>query len=182
MQEQPEQFHIKTKPGDVGKYVILPGDPGRCESIAKLCDEPVHFGQNREFNLWNAKLAGEKVTICSTGIGGPSAAIAIEELVASGAHTFIRTGTCGGINLDVQAGDIVVATGAIRYDHTSTEYAPIEYPAVSDPEITYALLNSTWQLGFNMHAGVVQSKDSFYGQHNPGSKPVYYELENKWES
>ena len=115
MQKLDKQFHIHCVEGDVGRYVILPGDPGRCESIAKLFDNPRHIAQNREYNVYTGTLLGEKVSVCSTGIGGPSASIAMEELHNIGADTFIRTGTCGGIDLDVQSGDIVVATGAIRF-------------------------------------------------------------------
>ena len=168
--------------GDVGKYVILPGDPGRCEAIARHFDNPVHIGMNREYNVWTGTLLGEKVSVCSTGIGGPSAAIAMEELVKIGADTFLRTGTCGGIHLDVKPGDIVVATGAVRYEHTSLEYAPIEYPAVADFELTAALKQASEALGFDTHTGIVQCKDSFYGQHSPEASPVYYELQHKWES
>ena len=182
MQETSKQFHIQCVHGDVGKYVILPGDPGRCEAIARHFDNPVHIGMNREYNIWTGTLLGEKVSVCSTGIGGPSAAIAMEELVEIGADTFLRTGTCGGIHLDVKPGDIVVATGAVRYEHTSLEYAPIEYPAVADFELTAALKQASEALGFDTHTGIVQCKDSFYGQHSPESSPVYYELQHKWES
>ena len=137
---------------------------------------------NREYNVWTGTLLGEKVTACSTGIGGPSTAIAVEELHKCGADTFLRTGTCGGIDLDVQAGDIVVATGAIRYEHTSLEYAPIEFPAVADYEVLTALVDAAKASGRRWHAGVVQCKDSFYGQHSPGRMPVSYELESKWEA
>ena len=182
MQATEKQFHIQCVEGDVGRYVILPGDPGRCEAIAKLFDDPVHVGMNREYNIWTGTLLGEKVSVCSTGIGGPSAAIAMEELVNIGADTFIRVGTCGGIHLDVKPGDVVVATGAIRYDHTSMEYAPIEYPAVPNFDVTYALKTASEKLGIDTHTGVVQCKDSFYGQHSPEKSPVYYELLQKWES
>ena len=182
MQETSKQFHIQCVHGDVGKYVILPGDPGRCEAIARHFDNPVHIGMNREYNIWTGTLLGEKVSVCSTGIGGPSAAIAMEELVKIGADTFLRTGTCGGIHLDVKPGDIVVATGAVRYEHTSLEYAPIEYPAVADFELTAALKQASETLGFDTHTGIVQCKDSFYGQHSPEASPVYYELQHKWES
>ena len=182
MQATEKQFHIQCVEGDVGRYVILPGDPGRCEAIAKLFDDPVHVGMNREYNIWTGTLLGEKVSVCSTGIGGPSAAIAMEELVNIGADTFIRVGTCGGIHLDVKPGDVVVATGAIRYDHTSMEYAPIEYPAVPNFDVTYALKTAGEELGMDVHTGVVQCKDSFYGQHSPERSPVYYELLQKWES
>ena len=182
MQETNKQFHIQCVEGDVGKYVILPGDPGRCEAIARHFDNPVHIGMNREYNIWTGTLLGEKVSVCSTGIGGPSAAIAMEELVKIGADTFLRTGTCGGIHLDVKPGDIVVATGAVRYEHTSLEYAPIEYPAVADFELTAALKQASEALGFDTHTGIVQCKDSFNGQHSPEASPVYYELQHKWES
>ncbi len=182
MQDIGMQFHIHCKQGDVGRYVFLPGDPGRCEAIAKLFDNPVHVGMNREYNIYTGYLCGEKVSVCSTGIGGPSASIAMEELVAIGADTFIRVGTCGGIDLEVCPGDVVVATGAIRYEHTSMEYAPIEFPAVPDFSLTAALKAASEDLGFRTHTGVVQCKDAFYGQHSPEKSPVSYELLQKWES
>lgn len=182
MQETKTLYHLHCLAGDVGRYVILPGDPGRCEAIAKHFDNPVHIGMNREFNIWTGTLLGEKVSVCSTGIGGPSASIAMEELTQISADTFIRVGTCGGIDLDVKPGDIVVATGAIRYEHTSLEYAPIEYPAVPDFDVTAALKAASEESGYATHVGVVQCKDSFYGQHSPEKSPVYYELLQKWES
>ena len=182
MQELEKQFHIHCVEGDVGRYVILPGDPGRCEAIAKLFDNPVHVSQNREYNIYTGTLLGEKVSVCSTGIGGPSASIAMEELHNIGADTFIRVGTCGGIDLNVQSGDVVVATGAIRFEHTSMEYAPIEYPAVSNLDIAIALREASLAMGKRTHVGVVQCKDAFYGQHSPAKMPVSYELLQKWEA
>ena len=182
MQELEKQFHIACTKGDIGRYCILPGDPGRVPAIAALLDDAKQIAYNREFNVWTGTLLGEKVTACSTGIGGPSASIAMEELHKCGADTFIRTGTCGGIALPVQSGDVVVATGAIRYEHTSREYAPIEFPAVADFQVVNALVKATKALGFPMHTGIVQCKDSFYGQHSPEASPVYYELLNKWET
>jgi len=184
MQEQDRQiqFHIHCGPGDVGKYCILPGDPGRCKSIAQHFDDPVHVVTNREYETWTGTLLGEKVSVVSTGIGGPSASIAMEELANLGVHTFIRVGTCGGIDLKVQSGDVVVATGAVRMEGTSREYAPIEFPAVSDFQAATALVQACRDLGKRWHAGVVQCKDSFYGQHSPGRMPVSYELEQKWEA
>ena len=182
MQPMDTQFHIRCTSGDVGRYCILPGDPGRVPAIAALFDDAKQVACNREYNVWTGYLLGEKVTACSTGIGGPSAAIAIEELHKCGADTFLRTGTCGGIALEVQAGDIVVATGAIRYEHTSLEYAPIEFPAVPDLEITNCLVQAARNLGLSCHTGVVQCKDSFYGQHDPDASPVSYELKAKWEA
>lgn len=182
MQELEKMFHIHCAPGDVGRYCILPGDPGRVPAIAALFDDAKQVAYNREFNVWTGTLLGEKVTACSTGIGGPSASIAMEELHKCGADTFIRTGTCGGIDINVQSGDIVVATGAIRMEGTSKEYAPIEFPAVADLQVTNALVDSAREQGFTCHAGVVQCKDAFYGQHEPETKPVRYELQNKWQA
>ena len=182
MQERELQFHIQCGPGDVGKYCILPGDPGRCKAIAAHFDNPVHVQTNREYVTYTGTLLGEKVSVVSTGIGGPSAAIAMEELVKLGVHTFIRVGTCGGIKLDVQSGDVVVATGAVRMEGTSREYAPIEWPAVPDYQVLCALVQAARNLNKSWKAGVVQCKDSFYGQHSPASMPVSYELEQKWSA
>ena len=175
-------YHIQVAAGEIGRYVILPGDPGRCASIAKYFDDPVLIADNREFVTYTGYLDGEKVSVTSTGIGGPSAAIAMEELVECGADTFIRVGTCGGMELTVKGGDIVVATGAVRMEGTSKEYAPIEFPAVPDFYVTNALASAAEELDCTFHTGVVQSKDSFYGQHSPEIKPVSYELQNKWEA
>ena len=180
--EEGLQYHIQTRPGDVGRYVILPGDPKRCEKIAAHFDNPVLVADSREYVTYTGYLDGEKVSVTSTGIGGPSASIAMEELVKCGADTFIRIGTCGGIDLDVMGGDVVVATGAIRMEGTSKEYAPIEFPAVADLEVANALVASCKELGFRYHTGVVQCKDAFYGQHDPQLMPVSYELLNKWEA
>jgi len=182
MIEHEKQFHIQCAAGEVGGYCILPGDPGRCEQIAALFEQPVHVAQNREFNTYTGTLLGERVTVTSTGIGGPSAAIAMEELCALGAHTFIRVGTCGGIALEVQSGDVVIATGAVRQEGASREYAPIEYPAVPHYAVLSALADSAEALRKRWHAGVVQCKDSFYGQHSPDRMPVSYELEQKWQA
>lgn len=180
--ERSVQFHIQCSQGDVGKYCILPGDPGRCKAIAQRFDGAVHVKTNREFETWTGELLGERVSVVSTGIGGPSAAIAMEELANLGAHTFIRVGTCGGIELSVQSDDVVVATGAVRMEGTSREYAPIEWPAVADYQAVDALVRACKALSKPWHAGVVQSKDSFYGQHSPGRMPVSYDLEQKWQA
>lgn len=177
-----EQYHIKLKPGDVGEYVIVPGDPKRCEKIAKYFDDAKFIADNREYITYTGTLDGVKVSVCSTGIGGPSAAIAMEELVKVGAKYFIRVGTCGGMDIDVKSDDVVIATGAIRMEGTSKEYAPIEWPAVSNFEITNALVDASKNLKYDYHTGVVECKDSFYGQHSPEKSPVSYELMNKWEA
>lgn len=180
--EDDRQYHIGLRKGDVGKYVILPGDPKRCQKIAQYFENPQLVGDNREFVTYTGYLDGEKVSVTSTGIGGPSAAIALEELTQIGADTFIRVGTCGGMALDVKGGDVVIATGAIRMEGTSKEYAPIEFPAVANLDIVNALVKSAKELGYNYHTGIVECKDSFYGQHCPEKMPVSYELQNKWEA
>lgn len=176
------QFHIKCKAGDVGRYVLLPGDPGRCAQIAEYFDDGVFVTSSREYTTYTGVLHGEKVSVVSTGIGGPSAAIAMEELVKIGATTFIRVGTCGGMSLEPIGGDIIIATGSIRNDGTSREYMPIEFPAVADFEVTSALIESAKGLGYNYHAGIIQCKDSFYCQHEPDRMPSHKELEYKWNA
>lgn len=176
------QYHIQVAKGEVGRYVIMPGDPGRCEKIAEYLENPVLVASNREFTTYTGMLDGEKVSVTSTGIGGPSAAIAMEELVRCGADTFVRIGTCGGMQPEVKSGDIVIATGSIRMEGTSKEYAPIEYPAVADLDVTNALVKACKTLKVPFHTGVVQCKDAFYGQHCPERMPVSYELLNKWEA
>lgn len=175
-------YHIQVAPGEVGRYVILPGDPKRSAKIAQYFDGPVLVADNREYVTYTGTLDGVKVSVTSTGIGGPSASIAMEELVRCGADTFVRIGTCGGMQTPVKSGDIVVATGAIRMEGTSREYAPIEFPAVADFEVLTALVDAAKASGRRWHAGVVQCKDSFYGQHSPDRMPVSYELQSKWEA
>ena len=177
-----KQYHINVALGDVGKYCIIPGDPGRCEKIASLLEDPHHVSTNREYTIWNGTLCGETVSVCSSGIGGPSTAIAVEELAACGVTTFIRVGTCGGISLDVKSGDVVIASGAVRQDGTSREYAPLEFPAVANTDVLCALRSATRELGYSNHTGVVQAKDSFYGQHSPARMPIAGELLAKWEA
>ena len=176
------QYHTHVKKGDVGRYVILTGDPVRCESISKLFDNPKSIAYNREYNTYTGTLCGEKVTVMSHGIGGASTAIAIEELCKCGADTFIRMGTSGGMQDDVIGGDIVIANGAIRAEGTSKEYAPIEYPAVADFDVVSALVDGAKKAGAKYHVGVAQCKDSFFGQHEPETKPVGQELLYKWDA
>ena len=165
-----KQYHIQVGEGEVGRYVILPGDPKRCKKIAQYFENPVLVADNREYVTYTGTLDGVKVSVTSTGIGGPSASIAMEELYRCGADTFVRIGTCGGMQTEVKSGDIVIATGAIRMEGTSKEYAPIE------------LVEGAKKEGCEFHTGVVQCKDAFYGQHEPETKPVSYELMNKWEA
>ena len=176
------QYHTHTSSDMVGEYVILPGDPGRCEKIASLLDDARLMAVNREFTTYTGMLDGVRVSVSSTGIGGPSASIAMEELYRCGARTFIRIGTCGGMQTDIMGGDLVIASGAIRMEGTSKEYAPIEYPAVADITVVNALMQAAENLKYPYHVGVVECKDSFYGQQEPEKKPVGYELLNKWDA
>lgn len=177
-----KQYHTGVGPEDIGKYIILPGDPKRCAKIAAHFDNPVLVADSREYVTYTGTLDGVKVSVTSTGIGGPSASIAIEELSKCGAHTFVRVGTCGGMQEEIMGGDVVIANGAIRMEGTSKEYAPIEYPAVPDFTVTNALKAAAEELKITHHVGVVQCKDSFFGQHEPEVMPVSYELEQKWQA
>lgn len=176
------QYHIQVAKGEVGRYVLLPGDPKRCAKIAKYFDDPVLIADSREYITYTGTVDGVKVSVTSTGIGGPSAAIALEELTNCGADTFIRVGTCGGMQEEVLSGDLVIASGAIRMDGTSREYAPPEYPAVGDYEILKALEEAADNLGMRHHIGVVHCKDAFYGQHNPELLPQSEVLLQKWDA
>ncbi len=179
---QEKMYHIALSAADGARYCLMPGDPGRVKAIAACLEDARFVAQNREFTTWTGTLSGEKILVTSTGIGGPSAAIAMEELSRIGVDTFIRIGTAGGIRQDVLAGDLVVASAAVRMDGTSREYAPLEFPAVADFGLVQALCMGADSLGFRYHYGVVQSKDSFYGQHSPEKSPVSYELLQKWDS
>lgn len=175
-------YHIGLDHTHGAKYAILPGDPGRVETIASYLDNARYLGTNREYTTWLGEIEGEKVLVMSTGMGGPSTAIGVEELVMTGVDTFIRVGTCGGMQTQVIGGDVVIANGAIRAEGTSREYVPIEFPAVSDFDVTAALVLASKKLNKTYHTGVVHCKDSFYGQHDPGRMPVSYMLNNKWKA
>ena len=183
MSEENElMHHLKVKKGDIGKYVILPGDPGRVEKIARYLDNPCFLKTNREYTIWNGTLEGELVTVMSTGMGGPSTAIAVEELKKCGAEVLIRVGTCGGIDPSVVPGTLIISTGAIRKEGTTRENVPIEYPAVPDFDLVCRLKAAAEKLGYPYVTGVTESKDSYYGQHDPESMPAAKELEYKWEA
>jgi uridine phosphorylase len=175
-------YHIDFDDTHGASYAILPGDPGRVEKIASYLDNPRFYHQNREYTTWLGELSGKTVMVMSTGMGGPSTAIAVEELVKTGIKNFIRVGTCGGMALPVVGGDIVIATGAIRMEGTTKEYVPVEFPAVANLDITNALVEGAKRSNAKWHAGVVQCKDSFYGQHSPDRMPSGYELKDIWEA
>lgn len=174
--------HLDIAKGDVGRYVFLPGDPGRCELIASRFDSPRKVASKREYETWTGELSGVPVSVTSTGIGGPSAAIAIEELVKYGADTFIRVGTSGAMQETINPGDLGIASAAIRDEGTSRHYMPLEFPAVADIDVTLALRSAANKTDRTVHVGVAQSKDSFYGQHEPGRMPIGPELQDRWNA
>ena len=177
-----KMYHIGFDDSHGARYAILPGDPGRVEKIAGFLENPRFHCQNREYTTWRGELSGVKVLVMSTGMGGPSTAIGVEELDQTGVDTFIRIGTCGGMATPVMGGDLVVANAAIRMEGTSKEYVPVEFPAVSNIEVTNALVAAGKSLGVTTHCGVVQCKDSFYGQHSPHRMPMGEELMTKWRA
>ncbi len=182
MEGKEVMHHIKCSKGDVGRYVLLPGDPGRVEKIAAYLDQAEHVQTNREYVIYTGYLDGERVSVMSTGMGGPSAAIGLEELAMIGADTFIRIGTCGGIDPTLNPGSLIIPTGAIRKDGTGKEYVPVEYPAVPNFQLVTELSAAAEKLGFQHALGVVECKDSYYGQHDPQRMPVHQELLEKWDA
>ena len=177
-----KQYHVQLQRGDVGKYVLLPGDPGRCEPISRLFDNPKLVASNREYVTYTGTLDGVKVSVTSTGIGCPSAAIALEELVRVGADTFIRVGTSGAIQKDIKSGELAIITGAIRDEGTSLHYMPVEFPAIADIDLVLALQRAAKKTGAITRTGITQSKDSFYGQHEPERMGVAQNLLNRWRA
>jgi len=177
-----KQYHIDLLPGQVGEYAILPGDPGRTEEIAKHLQNPVFVTEKREYKTYTGELLGKKVCVMSTGIGGPSAAIGIEELIKCGVHTFIRVGTCGGMQHDVLPGDVVISQASIRSEGTSYEYLPSGYPACADVTVITALQEAAKKAGLRYHTGVTHCKDNFYGQTEPDSMPVSEMLKSNWDA
>ena len=176
------EYHIHLSKGDIGRYVFLPGDPGRCEVIAQHFDNPRFVASNREHTTWVGELDGEPVAVTSTGMGGPSAAIAVEELIHVGADTFMRVGTAGAMQPETQPGDAAIINAAIRDEGTGLHYLPVEFPAVAHQDLINALVAASEKLGRPHHVGVSQSKDSFYGQHDPDSMPVGPHLRDRWDA
>ncbi|HOO77841.1 MAG TPA: nucleoside phosphorylase [bacterium] len=158
------QYHIQVAPGEVGRYVILPGDPGRAEKIAAYFDDPREIAFNREYRTFTGTVDGITISVTSTGIGCPSTAIALEELIHVGADTFIRVGTAGSLQERVDLGDLAISTGAVRDEGTTRQYIPLEYPAVAHPEIVGALRRAAENLDYPHHLGITHCKDSFYSE------------------
>ena len=177
-------YHVHCRPGDVGRYVILPGDPFRTDTIAKKLDDAKLVAHNRELKTWTGYLNGEKVSVTSTGMGGPSAAIAIEELIACGADTFIRVGTAGFVSEEAEKThpEQIIVTAAVRDEGTTIHYIPIEYPAVADRHIVDALNKASTKLGHSFMEGIIQCKDSYFGQVEPESMPNEAWLKRRWQA
>ena len=179
-----QQYHICCSKEDIGRYVLLPGDTFRTDIIARHLENAKLVAHNREHKTWTGTLNGEKVTVCSTGMGCPSTAIALEELIHCGADTFIRVGTCGRVCPESYNEDLegVIITGAVRDEGTTVHYVPIEYPAIADRHVIDALAKACNDKGYNFAEGIAQSKDSFYGQHDPDSMPNSGRLHQRWEA
>lgn len=141
---------------------ILPGDPGRVPKIAELLDDPVPLASQREYTSYLGRAGGVPIVVCSTGIGGPSTSIAVEELAQLGVRTFLRVGTTGAIQPGIAVGDVIITTGSVRLDGASGHFAPIEYPAVADHACTSALAAAAAEAGITAHLGVTVSSDTFY--------------------
>ncbi len=182
MQQAEVMHHIQLRRGDVGRYVLLPGDPARTDQIAQQFDDARLVAYNREYKTWTGTLNGEVVSVTSTGIGCPSAAIAVEELAMIGADTFIRVGTSGGMQPHLRPGDLAIVTAAIRDEGTTSQYIPLAFPAVANIDVVSALRAAAVRLGVPHHLGISHSKDSFFGQHRPERMPVADYLLQRWQA
>lgn len=180
MSDKKKMLHIALTEDDVGKYAFLPGSPERVARIAAFLDQPEKVAQNREHTTYRGYLDGTLVTVTSTGMGGPSTAICLEELVRLGVNTFIRIGTCASTSAKVERGDVVIPNGAVRMEGTSSHYLPMEYPAVPDYYLLRKLEEAVIRLNYRYNVGVTITKDSFYTQVEPESRPIGPELIGRW--
>ena len=175
-------MHIQLGPEDGAKYAFVPGNPDRCKRIAERLDDARFVVQHREFTTYEGYLEGQKVLVVSTGIGGPSAAICMEELRKIGVDTFVRIGTCASLSPVVSRGDVVIPNGIVRMEGTGLHYLPMEFPAVPDYQLIKHLEAGSLDAGYEPKIGVNITKDSFYTQTEPETKPVAYDLINRWNS
>ncbi|HHY39351.1 MAG TPA: nucleoside phosphorylase [Clostridia bacterium] len=177
-----KQYHVEIAPGDLGEYVIVAGDPGRISKIAAHFESPQEVTANRGFVAYSGTLNGVRVGAVAHGIGGPSMAIVAEELARSGVHTIIRAGTCGGLQDDVKPGDLVIATAAVRHEGLSQAYVPLEIPLLASSQVVEALSAACSERDpkITFHLGLVESKDSFYGEVHPDSMPLRDRLLLRW--
>lgn len=166
-----KKYHVGLGPGDVGKYVFVPGDPGRTPMIAKYFDNAREVAFSREYRTFTGKLDGVQVSTMSTGMGGPSVAIGIEELNELGVHTFIRVGTCGAAQPEIKIGDLVIALGSVRSEGTPDGYVPKEYPAVASLDVVNALVEASDAAGARYHVGIIRSVDALYSDLLPDTMP-----------
>ncbi|WP_254534827.1 nucleoside phosphorylase [Halomarina litorea] len=179
------QYHIDVAPGEVADTVLLPGDTDRVEKIIDLWDDHEEVARHREYHTVTGEYDGAPISVTSTGIGAPSAAIAVEELARVGAETFIRVGSCGAIQPDMDIGDLVITDGGVRLEGTSDAYVRKSYPAVADYEVVTALVAAAERLGYDYHVGHTASTDSFYagqgregfgGYESPEGQELFEEL------
>jgi uridine phosphorylase len=180
--ERAQMMHICIREGEVGRYVFLPGSVERAALISEYFDNPRKLVHNREFLTYVGELDGEPVAVTSTGSGGPSAAIAAEELYRCGVHTMIRIGSCASASPLSRMGDVMVPRGAVRMEGTGVHYLPPEFPAVPDYTLFKALEKAAQESGFPYNTGVTITKDSFYTETSPETKPVYPELKYRWDA
>lgn len=180
MGQADEEYHVRCKRGDVARYVLLPGDPARAKWISGFFEDAREIAHNREYWTFTGTYKGVPVSVTSTGIGCPSASIAVEELARCGGRTFIRVGTSGGLQKRTKLGDLVVATAAVRDEGTTRAYVPLEFPAVASFEVVQALISAAKKLGHRYHVGVVHSKDSFYSE-TPKLVPNFEQTKQRWK-
>jgi uridine phosphorylase len=170
-QTEQKKYHVGLGPGDVGNYVLVPGDPGRTPMIARYLDNAREVAFSREYRTFTGSIEGVPVSAMSTGMGGPSVAIAIEELGELGVHTFLRVGTCGAAQPEVKMGDLVIATGSVRSEGTPNGYVPVEYPAIASLDVVNALVEAATAEGARHHVGIIRSVDALYSDLVPDRMP-----------
>lgn len=171
------KYHVALAAGEVGGYVLMPGDPGRTPLIAGHLDGAREVAFNREYRTFTGSLGGAAVSTTSSGIGGPSVAIAVEELSDLGAHTFLRVGTCGALQPGIRRGDLVVAKGAVRDEGTPSGYVPVQYPAIADHDVVAACVEAARAAGAPCHTGIVRSVDALYADLLPERLPRAAEID-----
>jgi uridine phosphorylase len=175
------KYHVGLAAGEVGRYVLIPGDPFRTALIARHLDSAEERAWSREYRTFTGRVGDTLVSTCSSGIGGPSMAIAVEELGELGVHTFLRVGTCGGGQPGIRLGDLVIATGAVRSEGTPDAYVPREYPAIASHEVVAACVEAASEAGVAHHVGVIRSVDALYADLVPERMPRPAELRAELE-
>ncbi|MDW8083911.1 MAG: uridine phosphorylase [Candidatus Caldarchaeum sp.] len=170
-----EFYHVRVRRGGISPYVLMPGDPERVPKIARFWDEAREISFHREYRVWQGRAGRTSIAACSTGIGAPSTVIAVEELARAGCHTFIRVGSCGALRPEIELGDQVITTAAVRLEGTTQQYVMPGYPAYANYEVVLALVEAAETMGVRYHVGVTASTDSFYtGQGRPGFNDYWW--------